>query len=92
MPIQVRKKKLIPWHNDLADEIKVAMLNEVVDEFSRVARNELSKIKCDKHPGEVSYILITPDRVSTMIIKRKFCCPEFAQKITMKLNGYRLVS
>ncbi|MGC1244328.1 MAG: hypothetical protein WA874_22245 [Chryseosolibacter sp.] len=86
MPIQVRRKKLNPWHNDLADEIKVDMLNQVVCDFTSEAKNELEKMECPKHPNTLSYVTIIPDRMNVMIIRKKFCCPEFEEKISVKLE------
>jgi hypothetical protein len=88
MPIQVRTKKLTPWKNDLADQIKVEMLNKVAGEFANEARSQLGKLKCERHPRTLSYITIAADRTNTMVIKRKFCCPEFKERISEKLKGY----
>ena len=86
MPIQVTTQKLTPWHNDAADAIKVAMLNEVAEEFAREVKRELSTIKCKSHPRRNSYISIIADRTQTMIIKTKFCCPEFEKQVSVKIQ------
>jgi len=88
MPIQIKTKKLSPWNNDLADQIKVDMLNRVVDEFAKEAKVQLSKLTCDKHPDKISHITIAADRQNTMLIRRRFCCNRFSQKISVKLEGY----
>ena len=86
MAIQVITKKLTPWHNDLPDQIKVEMLNEVAEEFAREVKKELGKLKCENHPMEVSYITVVADRTHNMIIEKKFCCPEFEQKVSVKIE------
>lgn len=88
MPIRIKIKKLKPWNNNLADQIKVDMLNIVVEDFAREAQRQLSEFFCEHHPEKVSYITIAADRKNTMLIKRRFCCRKFAQKITAKLKGY----
>lgn len=90
MALQIKTKKLSPWKNDLADQIKVDMLNEVVAEFADEAKVQLGKLKCQKHPDKTSYITIAADRTNTMVIRRKFCCPEFKKKISIRLEGYLL--
>lgn len=86
MPIRVTTKKLKTWHNDLADEIKVEMLNEVVEEFASEAQKELGKLKCKEHPRKISRLTIVADRNKTMIIKKKFCCAEFEEKVSVKIE------
>ena len=88
MPIRIITKKLSPFRNDLADQIKVEMLNEVVDEFSREARVQLGKLKCEHHPTKISTLTVAADRARTLVIRRKFCCPEFGDRISKKLKGY----
>jgi hypothetical protein len=85
MPIHVTIKKLTAWRNDAADDIKVDMLNEVAKEFAVEAKKELAKMKCPRHPTRVSQISIIADRTKSMIIKTKFCCPEFGEKVSVKL-------
>lgn len=88
MPIQVRTEKLSPWKNDLADQIKVDMLNEVVEGFAKEAHVQLAEMSCDYHPDKISYLTIAADRKTTMLIRRRFCCRKFSQKISVKLKGY----
>jgi len=86
MPIQVITKKLAPWHRDIADQIKVEMLNQVTEEFAQEVKNELGKLNCPNHPDKISYITIMADRNNTIIIKKKFCCPAFEEKISVKIR------
>jgi hypothetical protein len=86
MSIRVHTKKLAAWRSDLPDQIKVDMVNAVVEDFATEVRNELGKLKCPRHPSKVSTVTITADRVSTMVIKKKFCCPEFEKKVSLKLE------
>jgi hypothetical protein len=86
MPLRITTKKLIPWHHDFPDEIKVQMLNEVVDDYATEVVNALGDLYCPKHPGEISYIIIIADRVQSMIIEKKFCCPQFEEKVSLKLK------
>ena len=90
MSIQIKTRKLLPRQRDLADQIKVDMLNEIAKDFAQEARSQLGDLKCEKHPAKVSYITIAADRTHTLIIRRKFCCPEFEKKISMRLEGYLL--
>ncbi|MEX1240191.1 MAG: hypothetical protein WEB30_10750 [Cyclobacteriaceae bacterium] len=90
MPIQVRTKTLSPWNNDLADQIKVDILNDIVEEFMKEARVQLGNLKCKRHPEKISYITITADRTHTMVIRRKFCCTEFKERVSRKFKGYVL--
>ena len=90
MSIHIKTKKLSPRRTDLADQIKVDMLNEIMSDFAVEAKNQLGKLKCEKHPRKVSEITIAADRIHTMKIRRKFCCPEFEKKISAKLEGYLL--
>lgn len=85
MPVSITTRKLTAWQNDLSDEIKVSMLNEVVEDYAAEAVRALSDLSCPKHPQQMSYITITADRNRTMIIEKKFCCPEFDQKVSLKL-------
>ena len=86
MPLSIRIKKLSPWHHDLPDEIKVDMLNEVVQDYATEVVNALGDLYCPKHPNEMSFITIIADRVQSIIIEKKFCCPQFEEKVSMKLK------
>jgi hypothetical protein len=86
MPIRVTTKKLKAWHNDLADEIKVDMLNEVVEEYATEAQKELGKLTCKEHPRKISQLTIIADRINTMVIEKKFCCAEFEDKVSLKIE------
>lgn len=86
MSIRVKTKKLTAWQSDLPDQIKVAMVNEVVEDFAREARKELGDLTCLNHPSRISTVTIIADRISTMVIKKKFCCLQFERKISLKLE------
>lgn len=86
MPIHISTRKLTARRNDLPDQIKVEMLNEVVEEFAREAKKELANLICKKHPDEISYITIIADRNNNMTLKKKFCCPEFDKKVSLKIQ------
>lgn len=85
MAIRIEIKKLTPWQHDLTDEIKVEMLNTIVEEYASEAAKQLAKMKCPTHPKKISHITIIADRQHTMIFRKQFCCPEFEKKISMKL-------
>jgi len=85
MPIQIHTKKLRPWQNDLADEIKVGMLNEMVDDFAREVTKGLGALNCRRHPDVMSHVTIVADRTETMVILKEFCCHEFEALVSLKL-------
>lgn len=86
MSIRVHTKKLTAWHNDPVDQIKVDMVNAVVEDFATEVRNELGKLKCSRHPSKTTTVTIIADRTNTMVIRNKFCCPEFEKKVSVKLE------
>lgn len=86
MAIQINTVKLAAWQNDLADQIKVEMLNEVAVQFASEVKKALENAKCQKHPDQISYVTIVPHRKKNMIIKTKFCCPEFDKKMSVKIE------
>lgn len=86
MPLSITTKKLAPWHHDLPDEIKVDMLNEIVEDYAAEVIKALGDLYCPAHPHVMSYITIVADRVQSIIIEKKFCCPEFEQKVSLKLK------
>ena len=86
MPVSITTRKLTAWHNDLPDEIKVDMLNEIVEDFAAEATRALSELTCPKHPEQMSYITIVADRNQSMVIEKKFCCSEFEYKVSLKLK------
>jgi hypothetical protein len=86
MPIQVKTQRLTPWHNDMADEIKVNMLNEVAEEFACEVREELSTLTCKCHPHKNSYITVIADRAQTTIVRTEFCCPDFGRQVSVKIE------
>ena len=86
MPVSITTRKLTAWHNDLPDEIKVGMLNEVVEDYAAEAVTVLSHLTCPKHPQQTSHITIVADRNRSMVIEKKFCCPEFEHKVSLKLT------
>lgn len=86
MPVSITTRKLTAWHNDLPDEIKVDMLNEIVEDFAAEAVKALSSLSCPKHPEQMSYITIAADRSRSMIMEKRFCCTEFEQKVSLKLK------
>jgi hypothetical protein len=77
---------MIAWRNDLADQIKVDMLNEVVEDYATEVAKELGNLTCQIHPEEISTITIVPDRTHTMVINSKFCCPDFEKIVTLKIE------
>lgn len=85
MSIRVNTKKLTPWQNDLPDQIKVDMVNQVAEDFAAEVREELGELRCGKHPSKISTVTIIADRTNTMVIKKKFCCPDFEKKVSVKL-------
>ena len=86
MPVSITTRKLNAWHNDLPDEIKVSVLNQVIDDYAAEAMRVLSDLHCPKHPQEMSYITIVADRARSMVIEKKFCCRDFEQRVSLKLT------
>lgn len=85
MAIRIEIKKLTPWKHDIADEIRVEMLNTIVEDYASEAGRQLANLKCPTHPRKISHIIIVADRKHTMTFRKKFCCPEFEKKISVKL-------
>ena len=44
MPVSITTRKLNAWHNDLPDEIKVSVLNQVIDDYAAEAMRVLSDL------------------------------------------------
>ena len=86
MSIKVKTRKLIARHSDLPDQIRVDMLNQVMDDFAGEVLLALGNLKCKKHPDKVSHVTIFADREHTLVIKKKFCCREFEKLVSVKIE------
>ena len=86
MSIKVRTKKLVARHLDLPDQIRVEMLNQVVEDYATEVLLALGNLTCSRHPDKVSRVTILADRAHTLIIKKKFCCLEFEKLVSVKME------
>jgi hypothetical protein len=86
MSIKVKTKTLVARHSDLPDQIRVDMLNQVVEDFAREVLLALGNLECKQHPHKISQLTIFADRAHTLLIKKKFCCPEFEKLVSLKIE------
>lgn len=86
MPIEVHVKKLSAWQKDLPDQIRVEKLNEVAEDFAEEITKEIGSLQCQQHPDHVSHVTVVPDRLASMVIQKKCCCPEFEKKVSRKIE------
>lgn len=86
MAIEVHVKKLSAWQKDLPDQIKVEKLNEVAEDFAEEIMKEIGTLQCKQHPEQVSHVTVIADRLTSMVIQKKCCCPEFEKKVSRKIE------
>lgn len=86
MSIKVKTKLLTAWHNDLPDQIKVEMVNEIAEDFATEIRNALGNLQCQAHPGKNSRITVVADRVNQVNLETRFCCAKFGKKVSVKIG------
>lgn len=86
MAIKVNVRRLSAWHNDIPDQIRVDKLNEVAEDFANEIAHELGGLRCAQHPEDISYITVIAHRNYAMVVQTKFCCPEFENKVSLKIE------
>jgi len=86
MSLKVNVRKLTPWRNDVADQIRVEKLNEVAQDYAQEIVNELGHLQCGRHPEQPSYVTIIADRSHYIVIEKDFCCQEFEKKVGLKIS------
>gem|GEM_PF-4696277 len=86
MPIVVDVRTLEPWHNDVADQIRVEKVNEVAKDHAREIEAALGTLRCPDHPGQDSYITVVAGRINQISIEMRFCCSGFEKKVSLKVE------
>jgi hypothetical protein len=86
MSIKVKTNTLVARNADLPDQIRVDMLNQVAEDFAAEVLLALGNLTCKQHPDKLSHVIIFADRKHTLLIKKQFCCPEFEELVSVKIE------
>ena len=58
--------------------------NKAVNDIAKKLNKKYMDAKCELHPEFLNTVII--DGKSLSLIKEKFCCPEFSERIELKME------